>query len=260
MKLAILGCGNIGGAISRMIEKQGRDMRLAAVYDIDRKKAESLASKITPRPIVCKDVDELLKNKEVTLVLEAASQEAVALYGKRILQSGKSLMVMSVGAFSDDLLLKEMREASEKKKVKIYIPSGAVAGIDGLKSALIGGVEKVTLTTRKNPKNLDVDVKKETVLYDGPAREGIKRYPKNVNVAATLSLAGIGLDKTILRIIADPKTEKNTHEILVKGAFGSFSVLMENTPSPDNPKTSYLAILSAMAMLKKLSETVEIGT
>jgi aspartate dehydrogenase len=260
MKLAILGCGNIGGTIGRRLQKQGDGMRIVAVYDIDRKKAESLASEITPRPAVCKDVDELLKNKEATLVLEAASQDAVALYGKKILLAGKSLMIMSVGAFSDDSLLKEMREASEKKKVKIYIPSGAVAGIDGLKSALIGGVSQVTLTTRKNPKNLDVDVKKETVLYEGPAREGIKKYPKNVNVAATLSLAGIGLDKTLLRIIADPKSEKNTHEIRVKGDFGSFSVLMENTPSPDNPKTSYLAILSAMATLKKLSETVDIGT
>jgi aspartate dehydrogenase len=260
MKLAILGCGNIGGTIGRMLQKQGGDVSVVAVYDIDRKKAESLASEITPRPTVCKDVDELLKNKEATLVLEAASQEAVSLYGKKILGSGKSLMVMSVGAFSEDRLLKEMRETSKKKKVKIYIPSGAVAGIDGVKSALIGGITQVTLTTRKNPRNLDSDVKKETVLYDGPAREGIKRYPKNVNVAATLSLAGIGLDKTVLRIIADPKTDKNTHEIVVKGAFGSFCVLMENAPSPENPKTSYLAILSAMAMLKKLSEQVEIGT
>jgi aspartate dehydrogenase len=260
MKLAILGCGNIGGSIGRNLQKQLFGVRVVAVYDIDRSKAESLASEITPRPAVCKDVEELIKNKEATLVLEAASQEAVALYGKKILDSGKSLMVMSVGAFSDDVLLKGMKDASEKKKVKIYVPSGAVAGIDGLKSALIGGITQVTLTTRKNPKNLDVSVKKETVLYEGPAREGIKKYPKNVNVAATLSLAGIGLDKTRLRIIADPKTEKNTHEIIVKGAFGSFSVLMENTPSPDNPKTSYLAILSAMAMLKKLSDSVEIGT
>ncbi|MFZ2456795.1 MAG: aspartate dehydrogenase [Candidatus Altiarchaeia archaeon] len=260
MKLAILGCGNIGGSIARSLQKQGLGVNVVAVYDIDRRKAESLAAGITPRPVVCRNVDELVKNKEATLVLEAASQEAVALYGKKILCSGKSLMVMSVGAFSDDALLKEMKESSEKKKVKIFIPSGAVAGIDGLKSALIGGVTQVTLTTRKNPKNLDVAVKKETVLYEGPAREGIKKYPKNVNVAATLSLAGIGLDKTLLRIIADPKTEKNTHEIVVVGAFGRFSVMLENTPSPDNPKTSYLAILSAMATLKKLSETVEIGT
>jgi aspartate dehydrogenase len=260
MKLAILGCGNIGGTIGRKLQKKCREMQVVAVYDIDRKKAEKLASEITPHPRVCKDVDELLKNKEATLVLEAASPEAVALYGKKILSSGKSLMIMSVGAFADDLLLKEMRGVSEKRKVKIYVPSGAVAGIDGLKSALIGGVTQVTLTTRKNPKNLDVEVKKETVLYDGPAREGIKKYPKNVNVAATLGLAGIGLDKTLLRIIADPRTEKNTHEILVEGAFGSFSVRMENTPSPDNPKTSYLAILSAMATLKKLCDPVEIGT
>lgn len=129
-----------------------------------------------------------------------------------------------------------------------------------MKSAALGDLRQVTLTTRKNPKSLDVRVDKETLLYEGPAREGIERYPKNVNVAATLSLAGIGLDKTRLRIIADPGTDKNIHEIVVEGAFGKFSVIMNNFPSPENPKTSYLAILSAMATLKKLSDPVEIGT
>jgi aspartate dehydrogenase len=260
MKLAILGCGNIGGTIGRAMQKQDWKMHVVAVYDIDRKKAESLAAKITPAPIICKNVEELLKNRNVDLVLEAASADAVALYGRKILESGKNLMVMSVGAFADDVLLKDMREVAEKKKVKIYIPSGAVAGIDGLKSAALGGLKQVTLTTRKNPKNLDVRVDKETLLYEGPAREGIKKYPKNVNVAATLGLAGIGLDKTRLRIIADPGTDKNIHEIVVEGAFGKFSVVMNNFPSPENPKTSYLAILSAMGVLKKLSDPVEIGT
>ena len=260
MKLAILGCGNIGGTIGRAMQKQDWKMRVVAVYDLDRKKAERLAAEITPTPVVCKNVDELLKKGGADLVLEAASADAVALHGRKILESGKNLMVMSVGAFTDDVLLKDMRDAAEKKKVKIYVPSGAVAGVDGLKSAALGGLKQVTLTTRKNPKNLDVRVDKETLLYEGPAREGIKKYPKNVNVAATLGLAGIGLDKTRLRIIADPGTDKNIHEIVVEGAFGKFSVIMNNFPSPENPKTSYLAILSAMAMLKKLSDPVEIGT
>ncbi len=260
MNLAILGCGNIGGTIGRAIQKPGGKICVVAVYDIDEKKARRLAAQITPAPRVCKNVEELLKNGDADLVLEAASQEAVALYGKKIVESGKALMVMSVGAFTDDALLKDLRKAAEKKKVKIYVPSGAVAGIDGVKSASLGGLKKVTLTTRKNPKNLDVSVEEETVLYEGSARGGIKKYPKNVNVAATLSLAGIGLDKTVLRIIADPKTDKNTHEIVVEGVFGRFSVVMNNLPSPENPKTSYLAILSAMATLKRLSDPLEIGT
>lgn len=260
MKLAILGCGNIGGGIGRALQKQAGPLEVVAVYDIDIKKAHRLAEELTPHPRVCKDMEELLDNPEIDLVVEAASQEAVALFGKRILTSGKSLMVMSVGAFTDDRLLKEMRDAAERGKVRIHIPSGAVAGIDGLKSAMQGGLHKVTLTTRKSPKNLGVQVKEETILYEGPARRGVIKYPKNVNVAATLSLAGLGLDKTFLRIVADPRAEKNTHEIVVEGAFGRFTVIMENEPSPENPKTSYLAILSALATLRKLSDPFDIGT
>jgi aspartate dehydrogenase len=260
MKLAILGCGNIGGTIGRELKKLGTNFTVSAVYDIDVKKAEAIAAELSPRPEVCRDIDALLKNKEASLVIEAASQEAVALYGKKVIDSGKDLMVMSVGAFADDRLLKEMRETAKKRGVKIYVPSGAIAGIDGLKSASLGDLSKVTLTTRKNPKNLDVNVNKETVLYEGPAREGITKYPKNVNVAATLSLAGIGLDRTTLRIVADPTIDRNTHEVEAVGEFGRLSVKLENVPSPDNPKTSYLAILSALATLKKLSDPVEIGT
>lgn len=124
MKLAIIGCGNIGGTLGRTMQKQIGDMHVVAVYDIDRKKAERLATEITPTPIVCKNVEELLKRKEVDVVLEAASADAVAIHGRKILESGKNLMVMSVGAFTDDVLLKDMRDAAEKKKVKFMSPLG----------------------------------------------------------------------------------------------------------------------------------------
>ena len=260
MKIAILGCGNIGCAVAEFLDKEPSGIALAGVFDIDPDKSEGLAGRLGKKPKVYGCVEELLKDGRIDLVLEAASQEAVKLYGLRILGSGKSIMVMSVGAFSDDCLLRKMIDKAGGKNLKIYVPSGAVIGIDGLKSASVGCIDSVVLITRKGPESLGVNVARETIVYDGPAREGIRKYPKNVNVAATLSLAGIGLDKTRLRIIADPKVDRNIHEITVQGEFGRFSVKTENVPSPDNPKTSLLAMLSAVATLKKISEPLQIGT
>jgi len=261
MNLAIIGCGNIGKAIAGFIETDaGKRIELSGLFDIDVDRANELAGRLKNRPRVFASPEELFENKGIDYVLEAASQEAVRLYGKKTLESGKSIIIMSVGAFTDDALFREMKEAAERRGLKIYIPSGAVAGIDGLKSAGSGRIYQVTLTTRKNPRSLDVNVRGEKVLYDGPAREGIKKYPKNVNVASTISLAGVGLDKTRLKLIADPGTDKNTHDLHVKGEFGEFSVKVENIPSPENPRTSYLAVLSAIATIRKIAEPVQIGT
>ncbi len=260
MKIAILGCGNIGSAVAEFLVKSQPGVELAGLFDIDLERSESLAKRLGNKVKAYKTFEAMMKGPGIDLVLEAASQEAVATYGPQILDSGKSMMVMSVGAFTNDALLAKMLAKAREKGLKVYVPSGAVAGVDGLKSANVGQIDSVTLTTRKNPKGLDVNVDKETVLYDGPAREGIRKYPKNVNVAATLSLAGIGLDRTRLRIVADPSVERNVHEIVVKGEFGEFSIKAENVPSRENPKTSLLAILSAMATLKKMADPLQIGT
>jgi len=167
---------------------------------------------------------------------------------------------MSVGALADEGLFNELLEILNKTGRRIYIPSGAIAGLDGVKAAKTKGIESVELTTRKPPTELGTTTDKETVLYEGPAREGIKKFPKNVNVAATLSLAGVGFDRTKLRIIADPRVDKNIHEIRVKGIFGGFNIKMENLPSPNNPKTSYLAAMSAIATLKGITGAVRLGT
>lgn len=259
MEIAIIGCGNIGGAIAKAIDNDG-GLTLVALFDIEPERANILKKKLKSVPRVFSGVEGILEDKNIDLVVEAASQDAVALYGEKILESGKNLMIMSVGAFSDDLLFKKMKRLAEEKNLRIYMPSGAILGIDGLKSAQYGKIDSVTLITRKPPKNLDVIVSKETILYEGPVREGVRRYPRNVNVAATLSLAGIGLDKTNLKIIADPSIDRNVHEIQVKGDFGKFNVLVENVPSKENPKTSYLAVLSAIATLKEISKSIQIGT
>ncbi|MBN2250464.1 MAG: aspartate dehydrogenase [Candidatus Altiarchaeota archaeon] len=259
MKIAVLGCGNIGKAVAGFVDREA-GMRLAGLFDLDAKKAGDLAGTLNKRPKVYASVEELLEDEAVEYVLEAASQEAVRAYGIKLLESGKNVVIMSVGAFSDEGLLEGMRKVAGEKGLKVYIPSGAVAGIDGIRSAIVGGIASVSLTTRKNPRSLGIDAGEEIVLYDGPAREGVRRYPKNVNIASTISLAGIGLDRTRLRVIADPRVEKNVHELRVKGVFGEFCLTLENLPSPENPGTSYLAVLSAIATLKDIEEPVRMGT
>ncbi|MEM3464355.1 MAG: aspartate dehydrogenase, partial [Candidatus Bathyarchaeia archaeon] len=177
--------------------------------------------------------------------------------------------IMSVGALVDSGLLSEISRTAKENGRKVYIPSGAVAGLDGLKASAIGKIESVTLTTRKpveglmdNPYFMEKTggkVEKPTLVYEGPAREACRLFPANVNVAATLSLAGIGAEKTVVRVVADPTISRNIHEIEVKGDFGELRVHVENVPSAENPKTSFLAALSAIATLKRLTEPIVVG-
>jgi aspartate dehydrogenase len=176
---------------------------------------------------------------------------------------------MSVGG----LLGKEdvLRQAAESG-VRVFIPSGALCGIDGLKSASVGKIESVMLTTRKPPKGIEgapyirekgIDlsgVKAETVIFDGTAEEAVKGFPANVNVSAVLSLAGIGPKKTRVRIVTSPEYTKNTHEVEIVGDCGRITTRTDNVPSKANPKTSALAIFSAIATLEGIARSVKIGT
>jgi len=258
MRIGLLGCGNIGRLLAEAIDGGEVNCSLVAVFDQDIERSGALVESLGRKPRVSEKLEGLLQDTD--LVVEAASQDAVKEWGGKILESGKDMLIMSVGALADEGLFNELLEILNKTGRRIYIPSGAIAGLDGVKAAKTKGIESVELTTRKPPTELGTTTDKETVLYEGPAREGIKKFPKNVNVAATLSLAGVGFDRTKLRIIADPRVDKNIHEIRVKGIFGGFNIKMENLPSPNNPKTSYLAAMSAIATLKGITGAVRLGT
>ncbi len=227
---------------------------------------------MTKKPAIAKNADELLRKEGIHVVIEAASQEAVRQYATRVLAENKDLMIMSAGALVSEDLLKEIRELAESKRRKVYLPSGAIVGLDNIKSAAIGRIEEVVLTTRKPPpsfagaplvesKKIDLSSLKEPLLlFEGSAREAVKIFPQNVNVSATLSLAGIGPDRTKVRIITDPAIKEITHEIHVKGEFGEIHTKTTNMPFPTNPRTSYIAALSAIATLKKIGESVIVGT
>lgn len=256
-KIGIIGCGVIGTGIAEFIQgKLKGKARIVALCDIDPKKTQSLSKKIKPRPAIT-DMENLVKRSD--LIVEAAGMKVSGLVAEKAVSQRKDALIMSTGGL---LKKRSLIKKARLKGCSIYIPSGAVCGLDGLVSASIGKIKKVTLTTRKPPKGLkgapylknkNIErIKKETVIYSGTAEEAVKYFPKNINVAATLSLSGIGPKRTKVRIVTSPKYTRNTHEVEVEGEFGRLFARTENVPSRENPKTSQLAIFSALAKLKEI--------
>jgi aspartate dehydrogenase len=268
LKIGLVGCGAIGTEIARAIDTGEIEADLVAVCDHNPATAIALIDSLKHKPIKAR-LEELVSLSD--LVVEAASQKAVPAIARATLAKGKSLMVMSVGALADLEFYREVKNLARDHGSRVYIPSGAISGLDGLKSASIGTIRKVTLTTTKNPKGLkgapyilenkiDLEaLKKPTVIFEGTAAEAVKAFPANVNVAATLCLAAREGEVRVT-IIADPYINVNRHEIVAEGDFGRISTRVENVPSPKNPKTSYLAALSAIATLRSIVEPLKIGT
>lgn len=271
--VAIIGCGAIGSILANAID-QGRagksDLRF--LFDLDSERAEDLAKELESPPNVADELGEILDDESVDLVIEAASQEAVIQDSVEVLRSGKDLMVMSVGAFSNSGLLKKVREVAGEEGGKVYLPSGALVGLDGVKSADMEDIEEISLITRKPPEVLSTskyvqeqdmdlsDLDGPRTIFESSAKDAVKAFPESVNVAASLSLAGPGFERTKVKIVADPSLHSNVHEIKVEGEAGELTARTKNVPSPDNPKTSYLAALSAIRMLRSLTEVISVGT
>ena len=206
------------------------------------------------------------------IVIEAASHEAVRTYVAPLLACSIAVIVLSGGALCDDALRASLEAAANESGSLLYVPSGGIGGLDALKAACLAGVEAVTIAVTKPPaawkgipyvENLGVDLdglRAPRVLFDGTAREGVPHFPANVNIAAVLALAGIGFDRTRLKVVADPALTYNTHFIEVHGASGHISVKLENVPAPDNPKTAWLACYSALAAFRAVKSRVRYGT
>ena len=267
LRIGIIGCGAIGSFVARTCQERLPDeIEIAGVCDTVRSKAESLVRALKNK-IEIFEIDELINKSN--LIVEAASKEVSASIAEKALSNGKSVMVMSVAGL---LAREDLFGLAAKKEAQIFIPSGALCGLDALKAAAMSDIKSVVLTTKKPPKglegapylvknNIDLSrIKKETVLFEGNAREAIEGFPKNVNVAACLSLAALGPEKTKVRIIASPSIKINIHEVQVSGDFGIFQTKTENVPFPKNPKTSFLAALSAIAALKSAVSSIKIGT
>lgn len=267
MRITIVGCGSIGSKLAEAADEMPEVKRIYLV-DVQRGLADDLAARLK-KAIVVEDVEEELYHCD--LVIEAASQSAAKDIAPKVVARGVDIMLMSVGALVDDDFRIMVKEKARQSEAKIFIPSGAICGTDGLRASAMGRLDEVELITTKGPKSLedvpyiidhgiDVDkVKEPTVIFSGTARDAVRLFPKNINVAATVALLGLGFDRTKVRIVLDPASHSNSHELRIRGQFGEMTCHTYNVPSPDNPKTSYLASLSAIAALQRVVGNEWIG-
>jgi len=239
---------------------------LIGVHDARLSQARQLSRSLRPSVPVL-PLETLARRCD--LLIEAASGKAAADLLPVLIRRRRAALILSTGG----LLSRpgRLREAV-RKGIPLYLPSGALAGLDGIKAAAAGGLRSVTLTTRKPPRSLAgapgilrrkirLDkLRKPMVVFQGSARQAAKEFPQNINVAATLALAGIGPDRTRVKIIADPGIRTNIHEVEAAGDFGKLKARTENRPSPANPKSSLLAVRSAAATLRQILNPLKVGT
>jgi len=270
LKIGIAGCGAIGSSLAKTIVRDFQEAaELVALFDIDTKKSQDLSNLIgKTKRLSVESLQQLINKSE--LVIEASSAKSSCAIAQAVLSRRRDIMIMSVGGIVAEL--GTLSSLAKRYNAKVYVPSGAVAGIDALKAASVKNLKSIVLTTRKNPKSFkDVEyirrkkinldkIKRDTTLFFGSAKQAIKFFPQNINVAGTLCIAGLGEDKTKVKIVATPGIEKNIHEIEIKSEAANISTRTENILHPENPKTSYLAVLSAVATLKQILDPVKIGT
>ncbi|MEM2137748.1 MAG: aspartate dehydrogenase [Candidatus Anstonellaceae archaeon] len=248
MRIGLIGFGSIGKYLAANLGSE-----LVWIVDSDASAKERMAA----TGVKCNFYTEVPKGcGGADLVVEAASQQALPLVLPCLEHC--DVMIMSVGALADGRVLLQLKAAAEKHGRKIYLPSGAIGGLDAI-SAVAGSAKEVVLETTKSPASLGRNDTARTVIYEGNAAEACRLYPKNVNISATLALAGIGFEKTWVRIISDPSALYNSHRIFVKSDAGRMTFEFENLPSKENPKTSALAAMAALARIRKIKETLQIG-
>jgi len=265
MRVGVVGLGVIGRAICRALDAGLPGLTLAGATARDRGKAEAfLGALASPAPFLA--LDELIAASD--LLVEASTPAHVAEIAPKALGAGKDLVVLSCGAL---LGRTDWVELAAARQCRIHVPSGAIGGLDAVKGARVGAVTSVSMVTRKPPRavagapgiverGIDVGaLREETLVYDGPATEACRAFPTNLNVLAALSLAGIGPERTRLRLYVVPGLARNVHRITVEGEFGRFTAEVENVPS-ENPRTGRLSYLSTIALLRELAAPLRVGT
>jgi aspartate dehydrogenase len=239
-RVGVIGCGAIGSIIAEAFERRILACDELVLYDYELERAGKLKSQLHFPARVVLSLEEMLMLKPI-VVVEAASQQAARDYVGRIVAADVDVIVMSTGA-----LLRLPPQSS-----RVHVPSGAIGGLDALSAAALAGIDEVTLTTRKPPRALEMCNCEAEVVYESTAEEAALRYPREMNVAATLALT-VKPAKVKVQVISDPAVERNKHEIHVKWRFGEMTLQFANDPHPENPRTSALAAWSAIRLLQRL--------
>ena len=255
--LCLIGNGVIARLISDFVAARTDRFRIAYALNLEPTRS------VGDHPVTT-DLSTL-EDANPDLVIEAASQEAVAAHAPKLLAAGLDVMLLSSGALAEETTEHAVRSAATKGG-RALVPAGALPGIDGLAAARTAGLDRVTLTSAKpavawrgTPAEEMIDLaalRDANVFFEGTAREAAQTFPKNANVAATAALAGVGFEATRVKLIADPHGQKNTHHLQAEGTFGSMDVSIANNPAPDNPKTSHMAALSVLRAIENLDQAI----
>lgn len=263
-RVGVVGLGTIGRAVARALAEGLPGCVLAGGTSRDEARGKAFLATLPGAPPYLA-LPRLVEQSD--LVVEAATQAALVELAPLVLEAGRDLLVLSVGALLDH---PEWTALANARGCRIHAPSAAIAGLDGLKGAAVAGhLESVLMETRKPPRGLagapgvsgiDLDgLREETLVFEGTAREAVRAFPANVNVVAAVSLAGLGPDRTRIRVYAVPGLARNRHTVTAEGAFGRLRVDVENVPS-ENPRTGKLSYLSTIAYLRDLSAPLRVGT
>ena len=265
LTVGLIGFGSIGRKLGEAIVdgRAGRSELAAVLVRSPEKLGPDAGARLGC--LVTNDAADFLATA-MDLVIEVAGHDALKAYGEDVLRQGKDLLLISVGALADAGFQQRLERAAHDYGRRVYLATGAIAGLDAIAAAAVGGLDAVTHSVRKPPRGLLPPDEATAVersgepreLYSGPAREAAIRFPENVNVAAAISVAGLGLDRTTVRVVADPTVIRNTHEIEARGAFGELRVVLQNVPS-ENPKTGVLTAMSLNKALRNLTAPVVIG-
>lgn len=265
LDVTMIGCGAIGRRVIKLLAAAG-DVGVNVNQIIVAPQKVGQVGEAYPDIVVASSWSELPRRPE--LVLECAGHSAVIEYVLPVLKEGIDCVMCSIGALSEPGLPEKLEAAARDSGSQLQLLSGAIGGIDALAAARLGGLDKVIYTGRKPPlgwkgtpaeDKCDLDNLTETQLFfEGSARDAARLFPKNANVAATVSLAGIGLDRTQVQLIADPAISRNVHEVHAEGTFGEIEVRLAGNTLPGNPKTSALTVYSAVRALHNAVNPVAI--
>jgi aspartate dehydrogenase len=265
IRVGVVGLGAIGRPVCRAIDAGLPGLILAGATARNRDAGEAFLAGLKSRPPFL-DLDALVAASDV--VVEASGQAHLREIAPKALGAGRDLVVLSCGGL---LGRRDWVALAESTGARILVPSGAIAGLDGVKGGAVGPITSVTMESRKAPagwagapwvveQKLDLAaITEETLIFQGPATQACRAFPANVNVLAALSLAGVGPERTTTRIYAVPGLTRNTHRISVEGEFGSLAIEVRNVPS-ENPRTGKLSYLSTIALLRDLGATLRVGT
>jgi aspartate dehydrogenase len=266
LRVAIGGLGTVGAVVAQRLDQGIPGLTLAAVSARDRARAtQRIAALRRPVPVLA--LAELADVADV--VVECAPAAVFAEVAEPAAKAGRIFIPISVGALLSHWHVVEL---AASHGARIIVPSGALLGLDAVRAVAEGEIHSVRMITRKPPRALagspyveehgiELDrITQPLKIFEGTAREGARGFPANVNVAAALGLAGIGVDRTLLEIWADPTVNRNTHNIIVEADSARFELKIENVPTEQNPRTGKTVALSVIATLKRLVSPLTVGT